>query len=149
MRRDESFHWQKLSLILQWMRRECDELTMRLPSAGMMIVFLLSFSSAIAWRFLAHHMDGFLFLLFPCCFLVKGPKVLMWCVCFPVRIHNAISIMQGKLRPMIDSWRYMIEGIDLSTNFGLFLFEAWAYQLKLSSWAHLSLRADNPWPGKV
>ena len=72
------------------------------------------------------------FCCFFCSFLVNGPNC--WRdVSFssPVRILNVMYMLQGKLR-----FHVMIHGgsclraFDLSTNFGLPLFEAWAYQLK-------------------
>ena len=86
-----------------------------------------------ACRFLTRQMTKLVgFLLFLCSFLVNGPNC--WRdVSFssPVRILNAMYMLQGKLR-----FHEMIHGgsclraYDLFTNFGLPLFEAWAYQLK-------------------
>ena len=63
-------------------------------------------------------------------FSCEWPQLLTWCSS-PVRILNVMYMLQGKLR-----FHEMIHGgsclraFDLSTNFGLPLFEAWAYQLK-------------------
>ena len=113
------------------------------PTRFILSLLLLSFGT---WFYFSHvvKFHAFLFVLTRMnlfCFRCFFVNFLWWSqtfacdfCCFPVRIRNASFDARQSEHPWWYSWW---------PNFGLFLRQAWAYQLKFSRRAHMSLWTDN------